>query len=660
MGCHNAAFERTMWNGVIVGRICPHWPYMTIAQQDCTMSRAAAIAHPQGLDMLGVALQTDLKKDRDGHALMLKMAKPRRFNEDGTITWWDAPEDIDRNLLYCGRDVEVESEADELLPPLSANERKVWEFDQLVNERGVPIDLPFVERCVQLVDYSKKANDKIMRDITNRAVPKCSTDKKIIEWLNSRNIPCTSLAKGEIDSVIFGAQMAGDDDAYSAIKLRQAAWKTSTAKYKSKQMCVSSDSRIRGLLNYHGASTGRWAGRLTQPQNYPRLAAGVREGYDDDLLTVKLTWLHELCADEGVSIPEVHALITSVYGPLEVLELLSKALRSTIKAPDGKKFYGGDFSNVEGRINAWLAGEAWKLAAFEAYDAGTGPDLYKLGYAKSFGVNVDDVSKGNRQIGKVQELSLGYQGGVGAYLQMGANYGVDPFALSAPVQEATSEEQWGRTQAEYYRKGTRRLDLQPREWTALKVLVDNFRAANSAIVQSWWNYQDAAIEAVAAPGNVVCPEHTNKVAYYSDERVLWALLPSGRALCYASPVIAKEPRDFTRADGTTYTTWKRKVNFWGVDSKTRQWKQQSLYGGLQCENIVQATARDLMVDAMFKVEEAGYPIILTVHDEILSEVDEHDRTKSVEEFTRLMADKSEVYSGLPVSVGAWEDKRYVK
>lgn len=659
VGCHNASFERTIWNWIVVTRQCPHWPMMTIRQQDCTMSRAAAIAHPQALGKLGTALGTDMDKDMEGHRLMLKMAKPRRFNEDGTITWWDDPADIDRNMLYCDRDVEVETQADEMLPPLTARERRVWEFDQLINERGVPIDEPFVERATQLVAYAKKQNDRVMREITDRAVPKCSNDAKLIAWLNERGVECDSLAKGVIDDVIFLAQASFDDTAMQAIKLRQAAWKTSTAKYAAKQKCVSSDGRIRGLLNYHGASPGRWAGRLTQPQNYPRNLGGPEENFDDDFLQEKIRWLHELCSDPSLKIKDVYELITAVYGPLEPLHLLSKALRSSIKAPEGYRFIGGDYSNIEGRGNAWLAGEQWKLDAFAAYDRGEGPDLYKLAYARSFGVDVEEVTKANRQIGKVQELALGYQGGVGAYIAMGANYGVNPFELSLPVEQATGAQQWDETAAKYHRRGTNRHGLFEREWTALQVLVDNWRAANPRIVQSWWNYQDAAIEAVSAPGEVVHPVHTRRIAYYSDGRALWCVLPEGRMLCYASPEIVSERRTFYRADGTEYETWKHKVTFWGVDSKTKQWSKQSLYGGLQCENIVQATARDIMVDAMFAVEERGYPVILTVHDEILAEVPEFG-PQNEKEFAEIMANVSSVYDGLPVSVGAWEDTRYVK
>lgn len=650
---HNAAFERTIWNWVLVARMYPHWPMMTIKQQDCTMSRAAAVALPQALEKLGDALGMDLRKDMEGHKLMMKMARPRRFNPDGTIVWWDEAENVDRNMAYCEQDVRVESKADTLVPPLSATERAVWEFDQVINERGVQVDIKTIERAAQLVEYTKKQLDKVMRELTNRSVPKCSNDKKIIEWLNARGVECTSLAKGEIEDVIFLAALQFDEIAHDVIRLRQAGWKTSTAKYRAMQECVSWDGRIRGLLNFHGAATGRWAGRLVQPQNFRRVDP------DDKVLQREIKWLHELL-NSAYSIRDVYEIIEALYGPLKVLDLLSCALRSMIVAAEGKKLVGGDFSNIEGRVNAWLAGEDWKLQAFRDFDAGTGPDLYKLAYARSFGVSVEDVGKGQkRQIGKVQELALGYQGGVGAYITMGATYGVNPFDLSKPVYEVTSAQQWDATALQYHKKGTNRYGLFEREWTALKILVDNWRSANSAIVQSWWDYQDAAIEAVAAPGQVVSVVN-GRVAYYSDQRCLWCILPSGRLLCYHTPELVEELIEYQTATGETKTRTRRKVTFWGQDSVTKRWTKQSLYGGLQCENIVQAASRDCMVHAMFGVENAGYPVILTVHDEIVSEVDEDRRDLNEDSFASIMAQLPHWAEGLPVAVGAWEDKRYIK
>lgn len=650
---HNAAFERTIWNWVLVGRMCPHWPEMTIEQQDCTMARAAAVALPQSLDKLGIALQLPFQKDMEGHKVMMKQAKPRKFHADGRIEWWDDPELTNTNMAYCQQDVRTEASVDQHVPQLTFAERDVWVFDQVINERGVCVDGHVVERAAQLVEYTKKQLDRVMREWTNRAVPKCSNDKAIIKWLNLRGVECTSLAKGEIDDVVFLASVHLDSLAEDVIRLRQAGWKTSTAKYRAMQKCVSWDSRIRGLLNYHGANTGRWAGRLVQPQNFPRVDP------DDTILQAEIKYLHELL-NSTYTIRDVYDILCLLYGPLKIMDLLSKALRSMIVAAEGKKLVGGDFSNIEGRVNSWLAGEDWKLDAFRAYDAGTGPDLYKLAYARSFGVDIETVGKGQkRQIGKVQELALGYQGGVGAYLTMGATYGVNPFALSKPVYDATSSEQWDNTAFQYHQPRTNKYGLFEKEWTALKILVDNWRAANPAVVQSWWDYQDAAIEAVASPGSIVgvCGQ---MVQYYSDGRCLWCTLPSGRMLCYHSPEVVEEIVEYIDKHGETRTRTRRKVTFWGTDSVTKQWKKQSLYGGLQCENIVQAVSRDIMVHAMFNVEDAGYPVILTVHDEIVSEVDEYAEDLNDKNFADIMSVLPDWAYGLPVSVGAWEDVRYVK
>ena len=652
---HNAGFERAVWNYVLVARMCPHWPALRIEQQDCTLARAAAIAHPQGLDELCNVLQTANRKDRQGHALMMKMAKPRRYEPDGRIIWWDDPQLIEDNMAYCAKDVLTECDVDERIPDLSPKWRKVWEFDQTINERGIMFDRNAITKLASLVEYSKKEADKTMRTLTNRMVPKCTNVGKIMEFLNARGIECETLKKGDQDDLMYVADLRNDEQARQVIELRRATSKTSTAKYQSMLNCICADDRIRALLAFHAASTGRWGGRLVQPQNFPRVDP------DDDVLSGKIEWLHELLL-LPLDVRSLYEHIEAVWGPLEPLALLSKALRSMIVASPGKKLVGGDFANIEGRVNAWLANELWKVDAFREYDNGTGPDLYKAAYARSFGVPVESIGKGQkRQIGKVQELALGYQGGVGAFITMGDTYGVNPFELSKPVQDAASAAQWDSV-AVQYASTSNKYGLQEREWTAIKIIVNNWRAAHPNIVQSWWNYQDAAIEAVAAPGNVVYCGQGNAalVSYYSDGRCLWCVLPSGRMLCYSSPELVEELVPYVdKATGETKERWKRTVYFWGIDSKTKQWKRRALYGGLQCENIVQATSCDILVDAMFNVETAGFPVILTVHDEILAEVDEFSHLDD-KEFSRVMAQIGPEYEGLPIAVSAWEGERYLK
>lgn len=662
---HNAAFERRIWNILLIHRyMLTHWPRLRIEQQDCTMARAAAIAHPQQLEKLATALQMDNHKDADGSALMMKMSRPRKFHNDGTIEWWDSEENIDRVMKYCDQDIRTECEADMKLPPLTDSEKQMWIFDQVINERGVPIDLDAVTRCVELVDYSKKQADSEMRTLTGRTVPKCSNDKSLIEWVKSRGIECDTVRKGVQDDLMFMGDLNNDPLVREVISLRRASKKTSTAKYAAMTKCVSSDGRIRGLLNYHGASTGRWAGRLVQPQNFPRL--------DFDEEGHIILWLHELLADYTLSIQDVYALLVAVHGPVAPLSLLSRALRSMIKAPPGKKFVGGDFSNIEGRMNAWFANEQWKLQAFRDYDTiipgqfdkkgkpkRKGPDLYNLAYAKSFGIDVDAVTGGQRQIGKVEELALGFQGSHGAVITMGDTYGLDPYTLSGPIMAATSDQLWDATAGLYHVKGTHRFDLQEKEWTAIKILVENWRKANPLIVQSWWDLQDAAIAAVSTPGQVVAV-CDGKIQYYSDTRNLWCVLPGGRMLCYTSPSIKTDKVERQRADGTTYVTYKKKVCFWGVDSETKQWREQTLYGGLQCENVVQAASRDVMCDRMLAAESDGFPLILTVHDELLTEVDEHDAYRDDKRLQAIMSIVPRGFEGLPLAAAAWEDTRYVK
>lgn len=641
---HNAAFERTIWNS----KTPSHWPRLQIAQQDCTMARAAAVSRPQSLDLLCRVLNTHTKKDMAGSALMMKMARPRKVNLDGTLLWWAEDDNQERLANYCDTDVETESEVEAVVPPLTANEREVWMLDQVINDRGIPIDTVSVQRCAELVEHAKKDADRNMRSITGHVVPRCSNGPKLVEWIRSRGIDTDTVRKDAHDDILASARMLADPLVEAAITLRSSSNKSSVAKYGKMMDCVCIDNRIRGLLAYHAAGPGRWAGRLVQPQNFPR--------NDFKKNGEAILRLHSLLHDRSLSIPFVYNLIETLYGEASVLKILSLALRSMFLAPAGKKFVGGDLSNIEGRGNAWVADEHWKLDAFRAYDAGTGPDLYRLTYANSFGVPLDSVDDLLRQIGKVMELALGYQGSVNAFITMGANYGLDPADLVNPVRGSTGVERWENAAARY-EKAKDKYELPQDQWTALKILVANWRAKHPCIVQSWWDYQDAAVEAVSAPG-IAMACAGGKVSYYSDRQNLWCVLPSGRMLCYASPSVETEEVEYEKEDGSIAVRLRNKVAFWGMGD-TNKWEKKYLYGGLQCENIVQATARDIMVGIMHRAESAGYAIVLTVHDELLTEVND-SQIFNKDSFEEMMTVVPEWATGLPLAASTWEDKRYVK
>lgn len=649
MKAHNSAFERWVWN-VVIRRMLPHWPMLTIEQMNCTMARAASVSHPQALGKLGEVLDTATKKDNLGHGLMMQMAKPRRFNADGSIVWWDDEDRLRRLSEYCADDVLTECGVDEKLPPLTDYEVKVWHLDQHINDRGIQIDVVTVEKLVTVVELAKKDADRVMRNLTDRHVSKCSNDKKIIEWISSKGIECTTVKKGEQDDLKFMAELQGQPIVKDVIELRADSKKTSTAKYKAMLNCVCEDSRIRGTLNYWGAGPGRWAGRLIQPQNFPRFDPDNDESHI-------FNWIAEM-AHSGYTAVEMYDAMTAVYGesgPRSPLRLLSRALRSVICAAPGNKLVGGDFANIEGRVNAWNAQEEWKLQAFLEYDMGIGPDLYKITASGITGKTVKEVTGAERQAqGKVPELACGYQGGVGAFIDMGDTYGVDPYEVARAVIATANPHQWAEVEA-LYDKAKDKNGLQKREWTAIKIVVNNWRAKNANIVQSWWDLQDAAINAVANPGLLV---PVTRVRYYFDGRCLWCILPSGRMICYADAHLIQEPYEYTDRFGQPQIRMRQKVIFYGT--KEGQWRQLSLYGGLQCENIVQGIARCVMVDRMFAIEDAGYPIILTVHDELLSEVPVSRLDLTDKQYEQIMSTLPTWAEGLPLAAKAWEDGRYVK
>ena len=583
---HNNAFDRAAWNKVF-GRIV----LLTPEQCDCTMARGAAMALPQGLDQLGYALKAPIKKNREGHRLMLRMCRPPFINDEVKLA---ALAD------YCKQDVEAERAIDKLVPLLSHSERRIWLLDQKINDRGVQVDIDLVERAYEAVQVAANRAHNAIAQLTQDQVRKTSEVGRLVAWLNDRGIFCESVAKGDTDELILRAKLCADPVAAQAIVLRRTAARGSTAKYQAILNSVCRDGRVRGSLRYHGASTGRWAGAGMQPQNFPIV-------HDRQAVIETLEILRDTPTGE-----EACDAISLFVG--EPLEMMSQCLRAMIVAKPGHRLIGGDYANIEGRVNAWLAGEHWKVEAYAQYDNGVGEDLYRLAYSRAFGVFIGDVNSEQRQIGKVMELSMGFQGGWRAFEKMGAK-----FELS--VGEERGEQ-----------------------------LKHAWRDAHPAITTAWWELQDAAFEAVKHPGLSI-PAYGGKVSYKVAHGMLWCLLPSGRTLSYAAPRIKWSEATKERAS-------RLQVVFDGVDSITKKWGPKALYGGLQCENIVQATARDLLAAGMLRLEAAGYPLVLTVHDEDIAEV--ADGVGSVDQFAAIMEHLPNWAAGLPVAVKAWEDERYVK
>jgi DNA polymerase len=382
------------------------------------------------------------------------------------------------------------------------------------------------------------------------------------------------------------------DDCRTALKLRQEAAKSSTAKLTAMRDRAGDDGRMRGLFQYHGAATGRWAGRGPQPHNFPRP-----------------TILHEQAEIEDVIAhfgePEY---LRVFYG--DPMPLVADCMRGMIVAAPGHTLICCDYSNIEGRVLAWLAGEEWKLQAFRDFDAGTGPDLYLLAYAKGFRCSVEEA-KPFRQVGKVMELALGYGGGVGAFQTMARGYGV----------KVTDE----------------RADELKHAW----------RGAHVQVVKFWADLERAAIRAVQEGG----VHRAGPIAFKVKGSFLWCQLPSKRVLCYPYP----QMQDKETPWGKTV----QQLTYMSVNGVTRKWERCATYGGSLAENVTQAVARDILVAGMRACAAAGFPVVMHVHDEIVAEVP-LSADLSVDKMSTLMSNAPHWATGLPIAATGWLGRRYRK
>lgn len=399
-------------------------------------------------------------------------------------------------------------------------------------------------------------------------------------------------------------------------------------------------------------------------------------------------------------------IIASQYN--SPLEAISWATRGLITAPPGSRLIAADYSNIEGRVIAWLAGETWKLDAFRDYDAGTGPDLYKVAAGKILGIAPGEVSKPQRQaVGKPAELGLGFGGAVGAILTMMKNGAVTPWLnrdgppppkvtldmITAAVRDAVPAGVWADA-AWKYRQGAleeaheimaqRRLEAQvagqeteldvgadtseaafldlarevakrnrnglaPDHWTALRVIVDSWRQSHPAVVMFWRALEQAAIAAIEQPGTV--QRAGDYIRYSAAGNFLYCRLPSGRPLAYPYPRVV-ETTD-------KKTNWKqRRIEFDGTDSKTKRWMTQRAYGGLLGENVTQGVSRDILGGSLKTLKKRGYKTVLHVYDEIVCEMP--NGHGSLSEMSAIMSANPKWAAGLPISVDGWQGMRYRK
>lgn len=377
---HNAAFERTIWRHKLAAKY--DWPLPDLSQWNCTMARAYAMSLPGSLDAAAAALGLDITKDQEGYRIMMRMAKPRRI-ENGVPIWWDDDQRKLRLYEYCKTDVRVERELHKRLLDLRSSEKQLWILDQQINDRGIAVDRELCEAAREVVEQAQASLHQAMKRASNGEIKTCSAVQDIIEFCHRRGVDAESIRRDSVEELLARPNLPADVRA--VLEIRAEAGKASVAKINALIQGCSEDGRARGLLQFHAASTGRWAGRRFQPQNIKR-----PRNKDQDVLI------------EAVMTGRA-STVEMVAGP--PLEVVGDVIRGMVKAVPPAQLYAADYSNIEGRGLAWLAGEQWKIEAFKAFDRGQGPDIYKLSYSRAFGIPVDQVTGDQRQIGKVMELA---------------------------------------------------------------------------------------------------------------------------------------------------------------------------------------------------------------------------------------------------------------
>lgn len=633
VAAHNAQFERVVLNGVAGQKI--GFPKISIEQTICTAAKVAAHGLPRHLGDAAQALGS-APKSLEGKITMLQLSKPRKKHPDGRYTPKNSPEKFQVLYAYNKQDVEAERDIDRLVPDLSESEQAVYELDQKINERGIQVDLEAIDNILYVVEEYKAYLEKTCKQLTG--VEPTKRDK-LAEWVRTHGYP--SLKDMQAETV---RQIASDQSVPENVRKVLQIYSTynmkAVTKYAAILAAVCKDGRLRGMFMYHGAATGRWSSQIVQLQNLFRPVIDDPEMAVEAFSARSLEW------------------IRSLYPGIDPMKIASSCVRSVLVASKGKDLLFPDYAGIEARMNAWLFGEKWKLDAFRAFDEGKGPDLYKLAYARAFHADPNKIEKKHRQIGKVMELAMGYEGGAAAFVTMAANYGVNLAEMAEAVlpfipEDIRDSAEWMWTSLPQYRA-----NLPHDQFIACDSLKRMWRGIHPMIVAGWENLKTAAEHAVQFPGKVYSIPN-KKVMFKVEGRWLYMRLPSGRRIAYYNPRWIPERIDEKIVNGKKVdVVVPGEMRYWGVDTYTRQWMELATYGGKLCEQACQGASSCVLRGGMKNLEASGYPVVGSVHDEAITEPDEG--FGSFEDAGLLMCTLPKWAAGLPLAVDGHRAKRYRK
>lgn len=583
---YNAAFEWYCLN--IAGYKTP------LCQWKCTMIHGLYCGYTAGLDATGkaIGLPQDKRKLATGKALIRYFCVPcKPTKNNGRRTWnlpKHAPEKWELFKEYCKQDVVTESAILRRLDafPVPEEEETLWQMDIRMNAFGVKVDTALISGALQINDHSTELLENEARAITGLQNPNSSV--QLLDWVHNNGVEMDNLQK-----VTVTEKLSNDlpDDVRRALEIRQQLGKTSIKKYVAMDTAKGKDDRVRGLTQYYGANrTGRWAGRLVQMQNLPRNYIKT------------LDYARKLVKDRN------YGGIKLLYG--NVPDTLSQLIRTAFIPSEGNKFVVADFSAIEARVIAWLAGETWVNDVFATHGK-----IYEATASQMFHVPIEKIAKGNpeyalRQKGKVATLALGYQGGANALIAMGA------------LNMGLSEEE-------------------------LPDIVQRWRNANPRIRDLWYAVEEAALLVMqtAQPQAIYNLIFNLESDIVYGQNFLTVQLPSGRKLYY--------PRPFLKEN----QFGKLAIHYYTVGQQTRKWEVTSTYGGKMTENIVQAIARDCLAETLRRIDAKGLQVVFHVHDEVI--IDAPMET-TVGEICDLMAEPIPWAPGVILKGAGFESNYYMK
>lgn len=630
---HNAQFDKAIHNGLAQIDL----PRVDLTRWRCSMAMALSHALPGGLDALCDVLEvpSDIAKLKDGKKLVALFTRPQPANRKvQRATRETHPEEWARFVEYAGNDISAMRACVARMPSWNWDASAVaeWHCDQRMNERGFAVDRELTRAGAAAAIVEKERIGIRFRELTNNVVARPSQREQFKTLLNDRfGLDLDNTRGDTFNQLLKNPKL--DPACAELMQLSIASNKTSTAKYAALEPAIQGDDRFRGGLQFAGAArTRRWAGRMFQPQNLPSRGLPPAEEIERYIGLLK-TGSHDLFFDNLM-----------LFG--------AAALRGIVIAPPGKKLVVADLSNIEGRVLSWLAGEHWKLDAFRAYDAGTGPDLYNVTAASILGGSPYHVSKKDRNVfGKVPDLASGYQGGVAGYQTFAKGYGVRMADHWITIQKMISPEhvtkarynlqKWGRPQLDS-------LEISEDEWLASETCKLAWRARHPATTRLWYGLQDACKNAINEWGAIFRVGQFLKVRCTTHAGKRWMVirLPSGRYLTYFDPKIID--------DSITYMGESAEEG-----KTTRQWIRVWTHGGKITGNCCQTVARDILAPALQVAEDRGYVPVLSVHDEGLTEVPDTPDFNS-DDLVSILAHNAPWTAGLPLSAAGFEAFRYKK